>query len=71
MGMTDEDEDKADDLDEDENKDVRTTQHRKDKMIADNEGYVSDSDDEGGEELSRPVPRKGSPRKFLIRPGPY
>jgi histone deacetylase 1/2 len=41
MGMTDEEEAKQNDLDEDKNKDVRTTQYRKDKMVVDEDGYVS------------------------------
>ncbi|CAM1504402.1 Fc.00g019930.m01.CDS01 [Cosmosporella sp. VM-42] len=45
-GMTDEEEAELDDLDEDENKDVRTTQHRWDKRIErDNEFDPSDDDD--------------------------
>lgn len=45
-GMDPEAENKLDDIDEDENKDVRYTQHRRDKMIADQDGYMSDSEDE-------------------------
>jgi histone deacetylase 1/2 len=46
MGMTDEEEAELDDLDEDKNKNVRTTQYRKDKMTVDEDGYVSDSEGE-------------------------
>lgn len=45
-GMDPEAENRLDDIDEDENKDVRYTQHRRDKMIADQDGYMSDSEDE-------------------------
>ena len=45
-GMDSEAEDELDDEDEDENNDVRYTQRRRDKLIADEDGYVSESDDE-------------------------
>jgi histone deacetylase 1/2 len=59
MGMTDEEEAELNDLDEDENKDVRMTQFRKDKMIASDDGYVSDSDGEDEEvDLGPPLKRR-------------
>lgn len=45
-GMSSEAEDELDDEDEDENSDVRYTQRRRDKLVADEDGYVSESDDE-------------------------
>jgi histone deacetylase 1/2 len=44
MGVTDEEEAELNDVEEDENKDVRITQLQKDKMIVSDDGYVSDSD---------------------------
>lgn len=58
MGMTDEEEAKQNDLDEDKNKDVRTTQYRKDKMVVDEDGYVSDSEGEDDELSPRPLKRR-------------
>lgn len=58
MGMTDEEEAEVNDLDEDQNKNVRTTQHRKDKMIADSDGYMSDSDCEDDEQLGSLLTRR-------------
>jgi histone deacetylase 1/2 len=46
LGMDSEAEDELDDEDEDEDKDVRYTQYRRDKVIAEEDGYASDSDDE-------------------------
>ena len=49
FGMTDEKEDEANDADE-ENKDVRSTQYRRDKMVVGDDAYVNDSkveDEEG------------------------
>lgn len=40
-------EDELDDEDEDEHNDDRYTQRRRDKLIADEDGYVSESEDEG------------------------
>ncbi|KAK8166305.1 histone deacetylase RpdA [Phyllosticta citrichinensis] len=48
-GMDDEAEDEMNDLDEDENPDVRYTQHRWDKRV-EKEGELSDSEDEGENE---------------------
>lgn len=45
-GMSSEAEDELDDEDEDENSDLRYTQRRRDKLVADEDGYVSESDDE-------------------------
>lgn len=45
-GMDSEAEAESDDEDEDENKDVRYTLHRRDKMVADDDGLISDSDGE-------------------------
>jgi hypothetical protein len=45
-GMDSDAEDELDDEDEDQNFDDRYTTHRRDRMIADEDGYVSDSDDE-------------------------
>jgi hypothetical protein len=50
VGLDSETEGQSDDQDEDENKDVRYTQHRIDKMIIDDDGLVSDSDGEGDKE---------------------
>ena len=58
MGMTDEEEAKQNDLDEDKNKDVRTTQYRKDKMVVDEDGYVSGSEGEDDELSPRPLKRR-------------
>jgi histone deacetylase 1/2 len=58
MGLTDEEEAKQNDLDEDKNKDVRTTQYRKDKMVVDEDGYVSDSEGEDDELSPRPLKRR-------------
>jgi histone deacetylase 1/2 len=58
MGMTDEEEAEQNDLDEDKNKDVRTTQYRKDKMVVDEDGYVSDSEGEDDELGPRPSKRR-------------
>jgi histone deacetylase 1/2 len=58
MGMTDEEEAEQNDLDEDKNKDVRITQHRKDKMVVDEDGYVSDSEGEDDELGPRPSKRR-------------
>jgi histone deacetylase 1/2 len=58
MGLTDEEEAKQNDLDEDKNKDVRTTQDRKDKMVVDEDGYVSDSEGEDDELSPRPLKRR-------------
>lgn len=53
--MDDEAEDEFDDYDEDENKDVRYTEHRRDKMIIDDDGLVSDSDNEEEDNIARRV----------------
>ena len=45
-GMDSDAEEELDDEDEDGNNDVRYTQRRRDKLIADEDGYVSESDDE-------------------------
>jgi histone deacetylase 1/2 len=45
------------DLDEDEHRDVRSTQYRRDIMVTHADGYVSDGEDEG-DELSPATPRK-------------
>lgn len=45
-GIGSEAEDELDDEDEDDNNDVRYTQRRRDKLVADEDGYVSESDDE-------------------------
>jgi hypothetical protein len=45
-GMDSDAEAESDDEDDDENKDVRYTQRRRDKMIADDDGLISDSDGE-------------------------
>jgi histone deacetylase 1/2 len=58
MGMTDEEEAKVNDVDEDQNKDVRTTQHRKDKMVVDSGGYVSNSDCEDDGQLKSPLAKR-------------
>ncbi len=58
MGMTDEEEAELNDLDEDENKDVRSTQYRNDKMISKGDGYVSDSEDEDDDQSCRPPKRR-------------
>lgn len=58
MGMTDEKEAELDDLDQDGNKDVRTTQHQRDKMVVDVHSYVSDSDGDDDELSPRPAKRR-------------
>ena len=55
-GMDSEAEKELDDADEDQNKDVRFTLRRREKMVADEDGYVSDSDDEN-EQRRRPTRR--------------
>jgi len=57
MAMSNERESALDDLDQDEHQDVRTTQYRKDKMVAGEDAYVLDSDDED-DELSPYAPRR-------------
>lgn len=58
MGMTDAEEAELNDLDEDENKDIRNTQYRNDKMIAKDDGYVSDSEGEDDDQSCRPSKRR-------------
>jgi histone deacetylase 1/2 len=58
MGMTDEEEAEQNDLDEDKNKDVRTTQYRKDEKVVDEDGYVSDSEGEDDELGPHPSKRR-------------
>ena len=53
-GMDSEAEDEMDDADEDQNKDFRYTLRQREKMIADEDGYISDSEDED-EQLRRPT----------------
>ncbi|RFU35486.1 hypothetical protein B7463_g878, partial [Scytalidium lignicola] len=55
VGMDEEADAESDDYDEDENNDVRYTQHRRDKMIVDDDGLVSDSD--GDNDEKRPKKR--------------
>ena len=55
-GMDSEAEKELDDADEDQNKDVRFTLRQREKMVADEDGYVSDSDDED-EQHRRPTRR--------------
>jgi len=58
MGMSNERESERDDFDQDEHQDVRSTQYRRDKMVAREDAYVLDSEDEADE----PMPY--DPRKF-------
>lgn len=50
----------SDDQDEDENKDIRYTQHRRDKMITDDDGFVSDSDGEEEEPRKKASSRRNN-----------
>jgi histone deacetylase 1/2 len=58
FGMTDAEEAELNDLDEDKNQDIRNTQHRMDKMIAKDDGYVSDSEGEDDGQSCRPLKRR-------------
>jgi hypothetical protein len=46
LGESDETEGELNDIDEDKHKDARYTQYRRDKMVADDDGLVSDSEDD-------------------------
>jgi len=50
LGESDETEGELNDIDEDENKDARYTQYRRDKMVIDDDGLVSDSEDDENHE---------------------
>jgi len=58
MGMSDGEEAELMDIDQDENMDVRTTRRQKDKMVAYEDGYVSDSEGEEDELSPRPSKRR-------------
>ena len=62
-GMTDEEEAELDDLDEDENKDVRMTEHRWDKQVQ-NDAEFEQSDDEDMSGANGATRRNGSKRNF-------
>lgn len=62
-GMTDEEEAELDDLDEDENKDVRMTEHRWDKHIEDGAEFEA-SDDEDMSRANGATRRNGNKRAF-------
>ncbi|KAL3958595.1 hypothetical protein ACCO45_006757 [Purpureocillium lilacinum] len=62
-GMTDEEEAELDDLDEDENKDVRMTEHRWDKHVT-NDADFEASDDEDMASANGATRRNGNKRTF-------
>ncbi|UKZ49476.1 histone deacetylase [Trichoderma virens] len=62
-GMTDEEEAELDDLDEDENKDVRMTEHRWDKRV-EHENEFEPSDDEDMAAANGVTPRNGNKRSY-------
>ncbi|KAL7929419.1 hypothetical protein V8C35DRAFT_315587 [Trichoderma chlorosporum] len=62
-GMTDEEEAELDDLDEDENKDVRMTEHRWDKRVQ-HENEFEPSDDEDMAAANGLTPRNGNKRSY-------
>ncbi|KAH8174556.1 histone deacetylase domain-containing protein [Sarocladium implicatum] len=62
-GMTDEEEAELDDLDEDENKDERVTQHRWDKRV-ENDADIDPSDDEDMAKSNGATRRGGNKRSF-------
>lgn len=62
-GMTDEEEAELDDLDEDENKDERMTEHRWDKRI-ENDAELEPSDDEDMSKANGATRREGNKRTF-------
>lgn len=62
-GMTDEEEAELDDLDEDENKDERVTEHRWDKRVV-NDADIDPSDDEDMAKSNGATRRGGSKRSF-------
>lgn len=62
-GMTDEEEAELDDLDEDENKDVRLTNHRWDKRVV-NDAEFEASDDEDMSRQNGATRRNGNKRTF-------
>ncbi|PNY23899.1 Histone deacetylase RPD3 [Tolypocladium capitatum] len=62
-GMTDEEEAELDDLDEDENKDVRMTEHRWDKHVQ-NDAEFEASDDEDMSAANGATRRNGNKRAF-------
>jgi histone deacetylase 1/2 len=62
-GMTDEEEAELDDLDEDENKDVRMTEHRWDKHIEDGAEFEA-SDDEDMSRANGATRQNGNKRAF-------
>jgi histone deacetylase 1/2 len=62
-GMTDEEEAELDDLDEDENKDVRMTEHRWDKRV-ENDAEFEASDDEDLARKNGATRRNGNKRTF-------
>ncbi|KAK0391914.1 hypothetical protein NLU13_1412 [Sarocladium strictum] len=62
-GMTDEEEAELDDLDEDENKDERMTQHRWDKRI-EHDAEIDPSDDEDMSKANGATRRSGNKRTF-------
>ncbi|KAK8251123.1 histone deacetylase RpdA/Rpd3 [Phyllosticta capitalensis] len=64
-GMDDEAEDEMNDLDEDENPDVRYTQHRWDKRV-EKEGELSESEDEGENERQGVRKQPGKKRRMNI-----
>jgi histone deacetylase 1/2 len=68
VGLDSEAEGQSDDQDEDENKDVRYTQHRIDKMIVDDDGLVSDSDGEQDEERKQSGRRNVADHRRLTSP---
>lgn len=63
-GMTDEEEAELDDLDEDENKDVRMTEHRWDKAV-ENGAEFEASDDEDMSAANGATRRNGNKRGFI------
>ncbi|KAK0656958.1 histone deacetylase-like protein [Cercophora newfieldiana] len=65
MGVTDEQDDEMDDLDEDENKDVRMTQRQWEKKVSRQDEY-EDSDDEDMAEANGVYKANGRTRKSIL-----
>jgi histone deacetylase 1/2 len=65
MGVTDEQDDEMDDLDEDENKDVRMTQRQWEKKVSRQDEY-EDSDDEDMAEANGVYKTNGRTRKSIL-----
>ncbi|KAK0754341.1 histone deacetylase RPD3-like protein [Schizothecium vesticola] len=71
MGMTDDQEDEMDDLDEDENRDARMTQRQWEKKVSRHDEF-EDSDDEDMAEANGVYKPNGQPRRSILDfPNPH